>query len=96
MNLVTLLLARTYDRIHCSNGSLLTMFLYILCQEEEDKDDGEAKEICTPTHWSKLDPKIMKVTYCLFIENNILFCFVLFSRPRKAKVIYFQTTGKIY
>ncbi|MEE6488125.1 hypothetical protein FKM82_015136 [Ascaphus truei] len=30
-------------------------------QEEEDKDDGEAKEICTPTHWSKLDPKIMKV-----------------------------------
>ncbi|XP_018427511.1 PREDICTED: cell division cycle and apoptosis regulator protein 1 [Nanorana parkeri] len=30
-------------------------------QEEEDKDDGDAKEICTPTHWSKLDPKIMKV-----------------------------------
>ncbi|KAM8923876.1 cell division cycle and apoptosis regulator protein 1 [Pelodytes ibericus] len=30
-------------------------------QEEEDKDDGEAKEICNPTHWSKLDPKIMKV-----------------------------------
>lgn len=30
-------------------------------QEEEDKDDGDAKEICTPTHWSKLDPKVMKV-----------------------------------
>ncbi|XP_077310414.1 cell division cycle and apoptosis regulator protein 1 isoform X2 [Lithobates pipiens] len=30
-------------------------------QEEDDKDDGDAKEICTPTHWSKLDPKIMKV-----------------------------------
>ncbi|KAM4636320.1 cell division cycle and apoptosis regulator protein 1 isoform 2-T2 [Discoglossus pictus] len=30
-------------------------------QEEEDKEDGDAKEICTPTHWSKLDPKIMKV-----------------------------------
>ncbi|XP_041426923.1 cell division cycle and apoptosis regulator protein 1-like isoform X2 [Xenopus laevis] len=29
-------------------------------QEEEDKD-GDAKEISTPTHWSKLDPKIMKV-----------------------------------
>uniref|UniRef100_A0A6I8QEF9 Cell division cycle and apoptosis regulator protein 1 n=1 Tax=Xenopus tropicalis TaxID=8364 RepID=A0A6I8QEF9_XENTR len=30
-------------------------------QEEEDKEDGDAKEISTPTHWSKLDPKIMKV-----------------------------------
>ncbi|KAM4704422.1 cell division cycle and apoptosis regulator protein 1 [Rhinophrynus dorsalis] len=30
-------------------------------QEEEDKEDGDAKEIFTPTHWSKLDPKIMKV-----------------------------------
>ncbi|XP_053307048.1 cell division cycle and apoptosis regulator protein 1 [Spea bombifrons] len=30
-------------------------------QEEDDKEDGEAKEICNPTHWSKLDPKIMKV-----------------------------------
>uniref|UniRef100_A0A8C5WG62 Cell division cycle and apoptosis regulator protein 1 n=1 Tax=Leptobrachium leishanense TaxID=445787 RepID=A0A8C5WG62_9ANUR len=30
-------------------------------QEEEEKEDGEAKEICNPTHWSKLDPKIMKV-----------------------------------
>ncbi|XP_068113776.1 cell division cycle and apoptosis regulator protein 1 isoform X2 [Hyperolius riggenbachi] len=30
-------------------------------QEEEDKEDGVAKEICTPTHWSKLDPKVMKV-----------------------------------
>ncbi|KAG8435272.1 hypothetical protein GDO86_013284 [Hymenochirus boettgeri] len=29
--------------------------------EEEDKDDGDATEISTPTHWSKLDPKIMKV-----------------------------------
>ncbi|XP_067858754.1 cell division cycle and apoptosis regulator protein 1 isoform X1 [Heptranchias perlo] len=30
-------------------------------QEEEEKDDGESKEISTPTHWSKLDPKTMKV-----------------------------------
>uniref|UniRef100_A0A8C0LUM1 Cell division cycle and apoptosis regulator protein 1 n=1 Tax=Canis lupus dingo TaxID=286419 RepID=A0A8C0LUM1_CANLU len=30
-------------------------------QDEEEKDDGEAKEISTPTHWSKLDPKTMKV-----------------------------------
>ncbi|KAF7247208.1 Cell division cycle and apoptosis regulator protein 1 [Varanus komodoensis] len=29
--------------------------------DEEEKDDGEAKEISTPTHWSKLDPKAMKV-----------------------------------
>ncbi|KAG8552214.1 hypothetical protein GDO81_004440 [Engystomops pustulosus] len=29
-------------------------------QEEEDKEDGDAKEICNPTHWSKLDPKVMK------------------------------------
>ncbi|XP_074446306.1 cell division cycle and apoptosis regulator protein 1 isoform X9 [Larus michahellis] len=29
-------------------------------QDEEEKDDGEAKEISTPTHWSKLDPKTMK------------------------------------
>eukprot|EP00061_Rhincodon_typus_P013922 g40604.t1 len=28
--------------------------------EEEEKDDGESKEISTPTHWSKLDPKTMK------------------------------------
>ncbi|NXD67978.1 CCAR1 protein, partial [Eolophus roseicapillus] len=28
---------------------------------QEEKDDGEAKEISTPTHWSKLDPKTMKV-----------------------------------
>ncbi|PIO33714.1 hypothetical protein AB205_0153790, partial [Aquarana catesbeiana] len=32
----------------------------LACGEEDDKDDGDAKEICTPTHWSKLDPKIMK------------------------------------
>ncbi|OXB74715.1 UNVERIFIED_CONTAM: hypothetical protein H355_001547 [Colinus virginianus] len=30
-------------------------------RDEEEKDDGEAKEISTPTHWSKLDPKTMKV-----------------------------------
>uniref|UniRef100_A0A452RPL2 Cell division cycle and apoptosis regulator protein 1 n=1 Tax=Ursus americanus TaxID=9643 RepID=A0A452RPL2_URSAM len=30
-------------------------------EDEEEKDDGEAKEISTPTHWSKLDPKTMKV-----------------------------------
>ncbi|KAM9273512.1 cell division cycle and apoptosis regulator protein 1 isoform 7-T7 [Morus bassanus] len=30
-------------------------------KDEEEKDDGEAKEISTPTHWSKLDPKTMKV-----------------------------------
>lgn len=29
--------------------------------DEEEKDDGEVKEIATPTHWSKLDPKAMKV-----------------------------------
>ncbi|XP_060225434.1 cell division cycle and apoptosis regulator protein 1 isoform X4 [Meriones unguiculatus] len=29
-------------------------------QDEEEKDDGEVKEISTPTHWSKLDPKAMK------------------------------------
>ncbi|MGH0116938.1 UNVERIFIED_CONTAM: hypothetical protein FKN15_026632 [Acipenser sinensis] len=29
--------------------------------EEEEKDEGESKEISTPTHWSKLDPKSMKV-----------------------------------
>ena len=29
--------------------------------DEEEKDNGEAKEISTPTHWSKLDPKTMKV-----------------------------------
>ncbi|XP_075010303.1 cell division cycle and apoptosis regulator protein 1 isoform X8 [Calonectris borealis] len=32
-----------------------------LVKDEEEKDDGEAKEISTPTHWSKLDPKTMKV-----------------------------------
>lgn len=37
----------------------MTFFVY---QDEEEKDDGEAKEISTPTHWSKLDPKSMKVT----------------------------------
>ncbi|XP_043912093.1 cell division cycle and apoptosis regulator protein 1 [Protopterus annectens] len=31
-------------------------------QEEEEKDGGESKETCTPTHWSKLDPKSMKVS----------------------------------
>ncbi|CAJ0964724.1 unnamed protein product [Ranitomeya imitator] len=31
--------------------------------EEEDKDAGDAKEICTPTHWSKLDPKVMKIHF---------------------------------
>ncbi|KAB0337884.1 hypothetical protein FD754_024935 [Muntiacus muntjak] len=30
-------------------------------QDEDEKDDGEAKEISTPIHWSKLDPKTMKV-----------------------------------
>ncbi|XP_041117158.1 cell division cycle and apoptosis regulator protein 1-like isoform X1 [Polyodon spathula] len=30
-------------------------------QEEEEKDEGELKELSTPTHWSKLDPKSMKV-----------------------------------
>nr|XP_009912645.1 PREDICTED: cell division cycle and apoptosis regulator protein 1 isoform X5 [Haliaeetus albicilla] len=32
-----------------------------LVKDEEEKDDGETKEISTPTHWSKLDPKTMKV-----------------------------------
>uniref|UniRef100_W5K1E6 Cell division cycle and apoptosis regulator protein 1 n=1 Tax=Astyanax mexicanus TaxID=7994 RepID=W5K1E6_ASTMX len=30
-------------------------------QEEEEKDDDDSKEVTTPTHWSKLDPKSMKV-----------------------------------
>ncbi|XP_055025873.2 cell division cycle and apoptosis regulator protein 1 [Misgurnus anguillicaudatus] len=30
-------------------------------QEEEDKDEDDSKEVATPTHWSKLDPKSMKV-----------------------------------
>uniref|UniRef100_A0A8C1AW98 Cell division cycle and apoptosis regulator protein 1 n=1 Tax=Cyprinus carpio carpio TaxID=630221 RepID=A0A8C1AW98_CYPCA len=30
-------------------------------QEEEDKDEDDSKEVTTPTHWSKLDPKSMKV-----------------------------------
>ncbi|RXM36603.1 Cell division cycle and apoptosis regulator protein 1 [Acipenser ruthenus] len=34
---------------------------FTLVMEEEEKDEGESKEISTPTHWSKLDPKSMKV-----------------------------------
>ncbi|TNM99969.1 hypothetical protein fugu_013002 [Takifugu bimaculatus] len=30
-------------------------------QDEEEKDDGESKDVSTPTHWAKLDPKSMKV-----------------------------------
>ncbi|XP_062319317.1 cell division cycle and apoptosis regulator protein 1 isoform X2 [Osmerus eperlanus] len=30
-------------------------------QEEEEKDEEELKEVTTPTHWAKLDPKSMKV-----------------------------------
>ncbi|XP_067278620.1 cell division cycle and apoptosis regulator protein 1 isoform X2 [Pseudorasbora parva] len=30
-------------------------------QEEEDKDEDDSKEVTTPTHWTKLDPKSMKV-----------------------------------
>uniref|UniRef100_A0A8C1V6J8 Cell division cycle and apoptosis regulator protein 1 n=1 Tax=Cyprinus carpio TaxID=7962 RepID=A0A8C1V6J8_CYPCA len=30
-------------------------------QEEEDKDEDDSKEVTTPTHWAKLDPKSMKV-----------------------------------
>ncbi|XP_034148520.1 cell division cycle and apoptosis regulator protein 1 isoform X12 [Esox lucius] len=30
-------------------------------QEEEEKDEEDAKEVTTPTHWTKLDPKSMKV-----------------------------------
>uniref|UniRef100_A0A3Q2E5J6 Cell division cycle and apoptosis regulator protein 1 n=1 Tax=Cyprinodon variegatus TaxID=28743 RepID=A0A3Q2E5J6_CYPVA len=30
-------------------------------QEEEEKDDEESKDDCVPTHWTKLDPKSMKV-----------------------------------
>ncbi|XP_016329352.1 cell division cycle and apoptosis regulator protein 1-like [Sinocyclocheilus anshuiensis] len=30
-------------------------------QEEEDKDEVDSKEVMTPTHWAKLDPKSMKV-----------------------------------
>ncbi|KAF3828146.1 hypothetical protein GH733_001992 [Mirounga leonina] len=40
------------------NSNYVLNFVY---QDEEEKDDGEAKEISTPTHWSKLDPKTMKV-----------------------------------
>ncbi|XP_023678342.1 cell division cycle and apoptosis regulator protein 1 [Paramormyrops kingsleyae] len=31
-------------------------------QEEEEKDEDDSKEVTTPTHWSKLDPKTMKVS----------------------------------
>ncbi|MEQ2278866.1 Cell division cycle and apoptosis regulator protein 1 [Ameca splendens] len=30
-------------------------------QEEEEKDDEESKDVTIPTHWTKLDPKSMKV-----------------------------------
>ncbi|XP_076830454.1 cell division cycle and apoptosis regulator protein 1 [Brachyhypopomus gauderio] len=30
-------------------------------QEEEEKDEDDSKEVTTPTHWAKLDPKSMKV-----------------------------------
>ncbi|XP_062852153.1 cell division cycle and apoptosis regulator protein 1 [Trichomycterus rosablanca] len=30
-------------------------------QEEDEKDEEDSKEISAPTHWSKLDPKSMKV-----------------------------------
>uniref|UniRef100_A0A671TEN3 Cell division cycle and apoptosis regulator protein 1 n=1 Tax=Sinocyclocheilus anshuiensis TaxID=1608454 RepID=A0A671TEN3_9TELE len=30
-------------------------------REEEDKDEVDSKEVMTPTHWAKLDPKSMKV-----------------------------------
>uniref|UniRef100_A0A672S3B7 Cell division cycle and apoptosis regulator protein 1 n=1 Tax=Sinocyclocheilus grahami TaxID=75366 RepID=A0A672S3B7_SINGR len=30
-------------------------------EQEEDKDEDDSKEVTTPTHWSKLDPKSMKV-----------------------------------
>ena len=32
-------------------------------KEEEEKDEGEAKDVCIPTHWTKLDPKSMKVRF---------------------------------
>uniref|UniRef100_A0A8C4M798 Cell division cycle and apoptosis regulator 1 n=1 Tax=Equus asinus TaxID=9793 RepID=A0A8C4M798_EQUAS len=41
-------------------------------QDEEEKDDGEAKEISTPTHWSKLDPKTMKVSLFAELFNEML------------------------
>ncbi|XP_048863944.1 cell division cycle and apoptosis regulator protein 1 isoform X3 [Brienomyrus brachyistius] len=33
-----------------------------LIKEEEEKDEDDSKEVTTPTHWSKLDPKTMKVS----------------------------------
>ncbi|XP_051946156.1 cell division cycle and apoptosis regulator protein 1-like [Xyrauchen texanus] len=30
-------------------------------EQEEDKDEDDSKEVITPTHWTKLDPKSMKV-----------------------------------
>uniref|UniRef100_A0A3B4A6A0 Cell division cycle and apoptosis regulator protein 1 n=1 Tax=Periophthalmus magnuspinnatus TaxID=409849 RepID=A0A3B4A6A0_9GOBI len=31
-------------------------------ERKDDKDDSESKDVSTPTHWSKLDPKSMKVS----------------------------------
>lgn len=44
-------------------------------KEEEEKDDGESKDVSTPTHWAKLDPKSMKVrsgrACCLHIKQAL-------------------------
>jgi hypothetical protein len=32
-------------------------------KEEEEKDEEDSKEVTTPTHWAKLDPKSMKVGF---------------------------------
>lgn len=53
--------ALTLCPVVSSSVSLPCLCQSLLIQEEEEKDDGESKDISTPTHWAKLDPKSMKV-----------------------------------
>uniref|UniRef100_A0A3Q3EWA7 Cell division cycle and apoptosis regulator protein 1 n=1 Tax=Kryptolebias marmoratus TaxID=37003 RepID=A0A3Q3EWA7_KRYMA len=52
-------------------------------QEEEDKDEDESKDVSTPTHWTKLDPKSMKVNDL----RKELDCRALSSKGLKSQLI---------
>nr|XP_057920444.1 cell division cycle and apoptosis regulator protein 1 [Doryrhamphus excisus]XP_057920445.1 cell division cycle and apoptosis regulator protein 1 [Doryrhamphus excisus] len=52
-------------------------------QEEEEKDDGDSKDVSTPTHWAKLDPKSMKVNDL----RKELDCRCLSSKGLKSQLI---------
>ncbi|XP_013879868.1 cell division cycle and apoptosis regulator protein 1 isoform X2 [Austrofundulus limnaeus] len=52
-------------------------------QEEEEKDEDESKDVSTPTHWAKLDPKSMKVNDL----RKELDCRALSSKGLKSQLI---------